>query len=68
MRQPLISYIGVLILSTVLGVAACAPSAVSPPAPAAPAGAQVKDDCKSLTIDNAGVKGSSGTTTNGNCW
>ena len=49
-------------------VPAAASSTQTFTASAAPAGAQVKDDCKSLTIDNAGVKGSSGTTTNGNCW
>jgi type IV pilus assembly protein PilE len=37
-------------------------------ATAAPVGGQNKDDCKSLTINNAGVKASLGTTTNGSCW
>jgi len=31
-------------------------------------GPQAKDDCKALTINNAGVKGYSGATTNGTCW
>ncbi|MGN6480473.1 type IV pilin protein [Luteibacter sp.] len=31
-------------------------------------GAQEKDACASLTITNAGVKGQSGTTSNGSCW
>jgi type IV pilus assembly protein PilE len=31
-------------------------------------GPQAKDDCKALNITNAGVKGSTGTTTNGTCW
>lgn len=33
-----------------------------------PGGPQAKDDCKSLTINNAGVKGYTGATTNGTCW
>ncbi|MEO8998345.1 MAG: type IV pilin protein [Rhodanobacter sp.] len=37
-------------------------------ATAAPAGGQAKDDCKMLTVNNAGVKASTGTTTNGSCW
>jgi len=37
-------------------------------ATAAPVGGQTKDDCQSLTINNAGVKASTGTTTNGSCW
>lgn len=37
-------------------------------ATAAPVGGQTKDDCGSLTIDNAGQKASTGTTTNGSCW
>lgn len=37
-------------------------------ATAAPVGGQTKDDCNSLTIDNAGQKLSTGTTTNGSCW
>jgi type IV pilus assembly protein PilE len=37
-------------------------------ATAAPVGGQAKDDCQNLTINNAGVKASSGTTTNGSCW
>lgn len=37
-------------------------------ATAAPVGGQAKDDCASLTIDNAGVKDATGTTTNGSCW
>lgn len=37
-------------------------------ATAAPVGGQGKDDCKNLTINNAGVRDSSGTTTNGSCW
>ncbi|TPG51099.1 prepilin-type N-terminal cleavage/methylation domain-containing protein [Rhodanobacter glycinis] len=37
-------------------------------ATAAPVGGQAKDDCQSLTINNAGVKASFGTTTNGSCW
>lgn len=31
-------------------------------------GAQAKDDCKSLTIDNTGQKKQTGSTTNGSCW
>lgn len=31
-------------------------------------GPQSKDDCDNLTIDNAGVKGQTGSTTNGTCW
>ncbi|PWK92850.1 type IV pilus assembly protein PilE [Fulvimonas soli] len=31
-------------------------------------GPQAKDDCKNLTINSAGVKGQSGSTTNGSCW
>ncbi|OOG40635.1 hypothetical protein B0E51_08300 [Rhodanobacter sp. C05] len=31
-------------------------------------GDQAKDDCGTLNISNAGVKTSSGTTTNGTCW
>lgn len=31
-------------------------------------GPQAKDDCKALTINNAGVKGYTGATTNGTCW
>ena len=31
-------------------------------------GDQAKDDCKALSITNAGVKSSTGTTTNGTCW
>ncbi|WP_177229286.1 type IV pilin protein [Dyella sp. OK004] len=31
-------------------------------------GPQSKDDCKTLTINNAGVKSQSGSTTNGSCW
>jgi type IV pilus assembly protein PilE len=31
-------------------------------------GPQVKDTCGALTINNAGVKGQSGSTTNGTCW
>jgi type IV pilus assembly protein PilE len=37
-------------------------------ATATPVGGQAKDDCQNLTINNAGVKASSGTTTNGSCW
>jgi type IV pilus assembly protein PilE len=37
-------------------------------ATATPQGGQAKDDCLNLTIDNAGRKASSGTTTNGSCW
>lgn len=29
---------------------------------------QVKDTCGALTIDNAGVRGQAGSTTNGTCW
>lgn len=35
---------------------------------AAPAGAQVSDGCGSLTYNSLGVRGSTGTTTNGSCW
>lgn len=31
-------------------------------------GPQAKDDCKALSITNAGIKGQSGSTTNGSCW
>jgi type IV pilus assembly protein PilE len=31
-------------------------------------GPQAKDDCKDLTINNAGVKTQTGSTTNGSCW
>lgn len=31
-------------------------------------GPQVKDDCGALTINDAGVKGQAGSTTNGTCW
>ncbi|WP_426702590.1 type IV pilin protein [Rhodanobacter sp. Col0626] len=37
-------------------------------ATATPQGGQAQDDCGNLTITNAGVKASSGTTTNGSCW
>lgn len=31
-------------------------------------GPQAKDDCKALSITNAGVKSATGSTTNGTCW
>ncbi|NKJ23543.1 type IV pilin protein [Dyella sp. SG609] len=31
-------------------------------------GPQAKDDCKALNINNYGVKGATGSTTNGKCW
>lgn len=37
-------------------------------ATAAPTNGQEKDDCGDLTITNAGIKASAGTTTNGSCW
>ena len=37
-------------------------------ATATPQGGQTRDDCQSLRINNAGVKDSTGTTTNGSCW
>jgi type IV pilus assembly protein PilE len=37
-------------------------------ATATPVGAQQKDACGALTLNNAGVKGQSGTTANGSCW
>lgn len=33
-----------------------------------PEGAQARDACKALYIDDAGVKGQTGGTTNGRCW
>jgi len=33
-----------------------------------PGGPQVGDQCKKLTIDNTGLKGYTGSQTNGNCW
>lgn len=49
-------------------VPAAASTTQSFTATAAPQGAQSKDDCQSLTITSAGVKASTGTTTNGSCW
>jgi type IV pilus assembly protein PilE len=37
-------------------------------ATATPTTAQANDDCKNLTINSAGVRASSGTTSNGSCW
>lgn len=37
-------------------------------ATATPLDGQTADDCQNLTINNVGVKDSSGTTTNGSCW
>lgn len=37
-------------------------------ATAAPLGAQQNDDCASLTVNNAGVRDATGSTTNGKCW
>ena len=37
-------------------------------ATAAPLGAQQNDDCGSLTVNNAGARAASGTTSNGTCW
>lgn len=37
-------------------------------ATAAPAGNQLKDACGSLTLTDTGIKGQTGTTSNGNCW
>lgn len=48
--------------------AAASTSAQTFTATATPTTAQAKDDCKNLTIDNSGVRASSGTTTNGSCW
>lgn len=49
-------------------VPAAASTSQSFTATAAPQGGQTRDDCKSLRVNNAGVKDSTGTTTNGSCW
>lgn len=49
-------------------VPAAASTSQSFTATAAPQTGQTSDDCGSLTINNAGVKSSTGTTTNGSCW
>lgn len=37
-------------------------------ATAAPQGAQQNDDCGSLTVNNAGARAATGSTSNGTCW
>lgn len=67
-NDPAISEKGYYSVTSIVSADPAGNSSQAFTATAAPISSQANDDCKSLTITNSGVKGSTGTTTNGSCW